>query len=815
MKKNIILLLSVFFISNISLCQNTGVVKGNVKDKETQEALIGASVIVDGTIMGSTTDKDGNFKIENIPVGSYNIKTSYIGYKQSIQYNIIVTSGNYRFVNFEIESQEQTLKAVNISIDKNKTAVIADLITPLSVQSLTTTEIQSNPGGNFDISKVVQALPGVASATSGSTGPRNDIIIRGGAPNENVYYLDGIEIPQINHFATQGSSGGAAGILNVSFIEDVKLSSSAFDARYDNALSSVFQIKQRQGNQDKFSGNFRLSGTETAITCEGPLTKKTNFLASVRRSYLQVLFKLLDLPIRPNYWDFQYKVTHKINSKTTLTIIGVGAIDEFSFASTKKSTPDNEYILRSTPFINQWNYTNGFALKRLINKGYMNFSASRNMFNNQIDKFEDRKNYDENFRQLKFNSQEIENRFRFDYHKFLNHWKYSIGASAQYVKFNADVFNKITNDVTDSVGNIILPGIKIKYYTAFDFFKFGLFGQVSKHFYNEKLGVSFGVRSDMNSFTDNGFNPINTLSPRVSLSYQLTNKFQISSSVGSYFKLPVYTSLGYRDSSNTLKNKNVKYIKSIHYVAGFQYLFSDDLRFTLEGFYKDYRNYPVSDLSGISIANLGSDFAPVGNEKINSIGKGRAYGFELYSQKKLTKKVFAVVSYTFVRSEFAGKNNKLIPSSWDNKHLLSMLFGYKFNRNWEMGLKYRFAGGSPYTPYDLAASQLNYVSLGTGIPDYSQLNNIRLKPFNQLDLRIDKKVNFKNKTLELFIDIQNVLLAKNQTAPTYNFKRNADNTAFETTDNKPLKSDGSNGIPVVNISEFLFFTPTIGIIFEF
>ena len=445
----------------------------------------------------------------------------------------------------------------------------------------------------------------------------------------------------------------------------------------------------------------------------------------------------------------------------------------------------------------------------------MNISLSRNMFNNQIDKFEDRKNYDENYRQLKFKSQEIENKFRLDYHKFLNHWKYSIGASVQYVKFNADVYNKISNDVKDSLGNTILPGIKINYFTAVDFFKYGFFGQVSKHFFDERLGVSFGIRNDMNTFTNGGDGFFQTLSPRVSMSYQLSEKLQLSSSVGLYHKLPAYTSLAYRDKNNTLINKDVQYIYSLHYVVGFQLLPSDDIRFTLEGFYKDYFNYPVSNYTGISVANLGSDFVPIGNEKISSEGKGRAYGFEVYAQKKLTKKVFSILSYTFVRSEFSGKNNILIPSAWDNMHLLSALFGYKLGRNWEMGLKYRLAGGSPYTPYDITASQLNYVSLGAGVFDYSQLNTKRLKPFSQLDIRIDKKINFRNRTLELFIDIQNALLTKNQTYPTYNFKRNADNTAFETTDGLPLKSDGSNGIPVVSISDFLFFTPTIGFIFEF
>lgn len=240
-------------------------------------------------------------------------------------------------------------------------AKVATLETPLSVQRLTTEEIRANPGGNFDISKVVQSLPGIGSGAASGGGPRNDIIIRGGAPNENVYYLDGVEIPVINHFSTQGSAGGPQGILNVSFIEDVKLSSSAFDAKFDNALSGVFEFKQKQGNQNKVQGNVRLSASELAATLEGPLNKKKDltFLASARRSYLQLLFKVIDLPIRPNYWDFQYKVTYRPDAKSTLTFLGVGAIDDFGFAATKEATPEKLYTLNNTPTIKQWNYTGG------------------------------------------------------------------------------------------------------------------------------------------------------------------------------------------------------------------------------------------------------------------------------------------------------------------------------------------------------------------------------------------------------------------------------------------------------------------------
>jgi hypothetical protein len=361
MKINYLFTFILNFTSLFLMSQTNGLIRGNVKDKNTQEAIIGATLAIEGTSFGVTSDIDGNFKL-SLPVGTYRLKASFLSFTTLFKENIIVTSGNDQIVNFELEPATKDLNTVEVIVDKGKSAAATDMITPLSVQQLTTEEIKSNPGGGYDVSKVIQTLPGVGGSSGGAN--RNDIIIRGGAPNENVYYLDGIEIPVLNHFQTQGSSGGATGILNVSFIEDVKLSSSAFDARYDNALASTFIIKQREGNPEKLSGNLRISGTEAAATLEGPLGKKTNFLASARRSYLKFLFIAIDLPIRPDFWDFQYKVTHRINAKTTLTAIGIGAIDEFEFATTKKSTPENTYIIRSLPYIEQWNYTTGFSLKR-------------------------------------------------------------------------------------------------------------------------------------------------------------------------------------------------------------------------------------------------------------------------------------------------------------------------------------------------------------------------------------------------------------------------------------------------------------------
>ena len=800
----------------LTVAQIEGTIVGEVRDANTDEPLAFAKVFIEGMQLGASTELDGTYRLE-VPTGTYTIKVTYQGYNDVKKYNIAVNSGSPQVLNFRMSSMTTELEEVQIVYDKNAMVKTTDMVTPLSVQKLTAEEIKSNPGGNFDVSKVVQTLPGVGGSAGGAQ--RNDITIRGGAPNENVYYLDGIEIPVLNHFQTQGSSGGAQGILNVSFIEELKLTSSAFDARYDNALASTFVITQRQGNSEKISGNIRSSLTESALTLEGPLgkNKKTDFLASSRLSYLDLLFTLIDLPIRPNFSDYQLKVSHKIDDKSSLTFIGLGAIDRFNFAETRDETLETAFLRRSLPFISQWTYTTGVAYKKRFEGGFYNIAVSRNMFNNQLDQFEDAQNGNENFRNLKLRSQEIENKFRFDYNKYQNGWKYSYGVMGQYVKYNTSIFNRISAGVFDTSGVLIMPPIVINANSAIDFFRYGAFGQLSKNVLKDRLLVSFGLRTDMNTFTTGGNNPLETASPRLSFAYSLSKKWDLTASVGRYFKLPPYTSLGFRDENDVLVNIDAEYIQSNHYVLGTQFLPNDGLRLTLEGFFKTYANYPVSLVNGISLANQGQEFGAIGNEPITSIGDGVTYGAEIFIQQKLVKNIFYVVSYTYVRSLFSGLVNDLIPSAWDAQHLLSGTLGWKFGKkkDWQLGLKYRFAGGVPYTPWDLQASQLNYAVLGNGVLDFEDVNGERLSNFQQLDFRLDKIVNLKKLSFTFYIDIQNLLGFENQSPDYYTFQRKPDDSGFETTDGQPLKPDGSNAVPVILPNSSALVTPTLGIIFEF
>jgi hypothetical protein len=800
-----VLLLGPLFV----LGQATGKLSGTIINKKSQQQVVGLTVQVLPGNIKTITDSLGNFRFSQLKPGTYTLEVAGVGFKTKQLNNIPVTSGNENNIQVEIEELINQLSNVTVT-SKKSSAKAATLESPLSIQRLTTEDIKSNPGGFFDISRVIQSLPGVGGGAAGGTF-RNDIIIRGGAPSENVFYLDGIEVPIINHFGTQGSGGGPKGILNVLLIEDVKLSSSAFDAKYDNALSSVFQFKQKNGNPNKFQGNVRLSLTENALTFDGPLSKKTTFIASARKSSLGLLAKALNFSFLPDYTDFQFKTTTRINDKTTLTFLGVAAIDKFKFITPDSLTAENQYVLNSNPSINQNSYTIGATLKKLISNGFWNLSISRNMLDNQVNKFEDNKNPLESQRTLKINSIEAENKIRWDVTKNYDNITLSYGLTGQFVKFDNNYFQVLNK----SSNPLIYPSLIVQSNTNTNFFRYGGFVQVGTRILNDKLSLSGGLRADANILSNSESNPFKQLSPRISASLAITDVLRFNASYGIYYRLPTYTQLNFTNNVTGQKTNPGNYIKGTHYVAGFEYLPKNTTRFTVEGFYKSYSNYPISITDGISIANKGTEFGAIGNEAITQTGKGRAYGFELFAQQKLTDKLFGVFSYTLYWSEFTGLNNKYVAASWDNRQLISMTAGYKLPKNWEIGLKFRYQGAAPYTPYNELASRARYLTLGTGVFDYAKINTMRLSAFNSADIRIDKKWNNKKTTYDFYIDITNFYGSVAKEADLYTFKRNAANTAFVTTDGMPIKSDGSNAIPVYLKNAQSTILPSIGLIIEF
>jgi hypothetical protein len=278
---------------------NTGVIKGRVYNAKTNEGVPFATIQIWGTTTGAVTDFDGNFSFTGVKPGYVELRVSSVGYKPYISSAILVTNSNQ--VNIEIPLEELAINIGEVVIKASPFIKKAE--TPVSVRIIGIDEIEKNPGGNRDISKVIQSFPGVASTPAF----RNDVIVRGGGPNENRFYVDNVEIPYLNHFSTQGASGGPIGILNVDFVQSVDFISGAFPASKGNVLSSVLNFTFVDGNKDKMKYRATLGASDLGLTIDGPAGKNGSLLVSVRRSYLKFLFNILELPFFPNYTDFQFK----------------------------------------------------------------------------------------------------------------------------------------------------------------------------------------------------------------------------------------------------------------------------------------------------------------------------------------------------------------------------------------------------------------------------------------------------------------------------------------------------------------------------
>lgn len=771
-------------ISFSALAQGTGTLRGYVYDAQDLLPLSGATIQLTNTNLGAVSDANGYFIIEQVPTQTYNIEARFVGFRSEIKYNLIVRSAGNADLIFYLKEETDDLDEVIVT----SSPFPAKIESPNSIQNLSREEIATYPGGNNDIAKVVQSLPGV----SGSVGFRNDVIIRGGAPSENVYYLDGVEIPNINHFATQGSAGGPVGLLNVSFIEDVTLSTSAFAARYDNALSGVLQFNQRNGNSRNRNLNFRLGASEAALTFEGPLTlpkeneqAKTTFIVSARRSYLQFLFKLIGLPFLPDYWDYQYKVNHKIDDKNEINLIGIGSIDDFKVNTPDDITEEQRATLDQIAIIKQWTSTVGISWKHKLESGFVRTTISGNVLDNEFTRYQD--NQAQQGVLFSNKSREAEQKLRLEVTNFLNDWTLAYGVSLQ----RAD-YSNMTEDVQNG----------LNFSSDIDFLKYGLYVQVSKSVFNNKLDFSFGFRNDGDSFTENGSKQLLHLSPRASASYHIANRVTLNASVGRYFKIPPYTILGFRNNNNQLLNKDADYIRSDHYVLGVEYLPRLSTRFTLEGFYKKYANYPISIRDGVSLANLGGDFEVFGSENIVSSGEGRAYGMEFLYQQKLNKNFYGILAYTLFWSEYTDLNGTgYRPALWDNRHLLTFTGGYKLNNNWEVGIRNRFLGMAPFIPVNVSETEVAYPTI---IKDFDRIGDERLKSYNSLDVRVDKKWNYSGWSLNIFFEVTNLLGSQLPQAPQYGLDLD-DNGEVILPRNLIQIEDSNNGATI----------PTFGVVIDF
>ena len=787
----------IFFLSIIllfvfqSLSAQQAILKGQVVDGLSNEPLPFVNVIISGTSNGMVTDEDGRFQFQDLKPGFVRIQTSFVGYHEVLSAQIELSNAKAAFVEIKMDKRDTQLEEVTVSASPYRKTEES----PVSLKTIGIAEIEKSPGANRDISKVIQSFAGVLSSPSF----RNDIIIRGGGPSESRFYLDGIEVPNINHFATQGASGGPVGILNADFLREVNYYSGAFPANRGNALSGVFEFAQVDGNTDKLKFRGTLGASEVSGTVDGPVGEKTSFIVSVRRSYLKLLFSAIGLPFLPTFNDMQFKVKTRFDAKNELTFIGLGAVDLFDLNRNIDDPDDQQkYILSQIPVNEQWSYTIGAVYKHYRKNSYQTLAISRSHLNNDITKYLENDESSESNKILDYSSQEVENKIRFENNMRMDGFKANIGANIDFSRYSNTTFQQRFYS-----GNIL----NVNYETDLSLVKYGLFGQISHEFLKERMTLSAGFRLDANNYSSGMNNPLKQFSPRVSASYQLTDKWSLNSNVGRYFQLPAYTTLGFKQNDVFVnKGNDLKYISVDHYIAGIEFKPVSSMQFSLEGFSKKYSHYPFSVEDGISLANKGADFGVVGDEEVTSTSEGRAYGAEFQARISSAKGYNLNLSYTLVRSEFQDENNQYIVSAWDSKHILSLTGSAALKKGWQVGSRFRFVGGLPYTPYDMNRTTLieAWNLRGGAYYDESKLNSERFPAFHQLDVRVDKAYYLKKMTLKFYLDIQNLYNFQSQSQDIL-VREEDGNGNFLTTDNgtryviRNVKNTSGTVLPTIGI----------------
>ncbi|MFT0318303.1 TonB-dependent receptor [Bacteroides thetaiotaomicron] len=742
-------LLSLLLFCNITisflLAQPVHQVKGTVIDKSSRQPLEFINVMIVGLNKGGVTNAEGKFSIGQVPPGIYRLQASAIGYKTVTTPEYILSTRDLH-IQIEMEENQTELEGVTVTASPFR----RDIESPVSLRIIGLQEIEKSPGANRDISRIVQSYPGVAFSPIGY---RNDLIVRGGSPSENRFYLDGVEIPNINHFSTQGASGGPVGILNADLIREVNFYTGAFPTDKGNALSSVLDFKLRDGDMERNSLKATLGASEVSLASNGHLGKKTSYLVSVRQSYLQFLFDMLGLPFLPTFTDAQFKLKTRFDARNELTVLGLGGIDKMKL-NTKADDEDNEYILSYLPKIQQETFTLGAVYRHYAGAHVQSVVASHSYLNNRNTKYQQNDESDPDHLMLRLRSTEQNTQLRLENSSSFCNWKVTVGTSLDYSQYSNTTFQKVYTDRAQT----------FDYHTYLGIMRWGLFGTVNYASIDERFTASLGLRADANNYSAAMKNLSDQLSPRLSLSYQLTEHWSLSGNAGLYYQLPPYTALGFKNNNGLYANKYaLRYMQVSQGSIGLNWRKGDTFEVSVEGFYKDYDKIPLSVADGIPLTCKGNDYGVVGNELLTSTAQGRSYGAELLLKWLVAKKLNLASSFTLFKSEYrTDKESEYIASAWDNRFIFNLRGTYNLPRHWSVGMKVSCIGGAPYTPYDADKSSLVTAWNAQGKPyyDYTRYNEERLSAFTQVDIRIDKTFYLKRCMLGFYIDLQNIAGSK-------------------------------------------------------
>lgn len=719
------------------LAAQSGSLRGVVLDGADLRPVAAAEVRILPGGPSALTDANGRVSFDRLPEGVVSLRVEALGYAPYLQAEVVLQASRPTYVEVRLTRQALEVEGLVVRAPAFRVPDAA----PTSVQLLSNEELRRTPGGLLDVSRSLLSLPGVL----GGVDNRNDLLVRGGGPGENAYYLDGIRIPQINHFATQGASGGALGLVNVDFIREAQFFTGAFPVQYGDALSSVLSIENRPGTAEGVRGDFTLGATEAALTLDGPAGDRGNWLFSVRRSYLQFLFAALDLPIRPDYWDAQFRVELEPTPDDRILLVGLGALDDFGIVPPGSDASfENQEIAQRIIDNDQKSFTVGASWRHLVSNGYLTTTVSRSAsdFSFADTGADDRP---------VLTNESLEQTTRAGLQADLtvgDRLRTTVGAEAERATLDAALFQRA------------LPGgsfaSDLRWDEAVELWKLALYGQATATL-RSGLTVTGGVRADEITGLDDGL----AFSPRASARLEVGGGVSLQAAAGVYHQAPSLLWLSVRDQGRPV-NRALRQLRNRQVAGGLAWLATPGLRVSVEGFLKRYDRVPL--LAGdprITVSNLGGDYGFVGAEPLRDDGTGRARGVEVFAQQKLLDRFYLLGAYTLSESEFAGADGVLRPSAWDRRHALDLTAGYRAGGAWEFGTRLRVLSGLAYTPIDLEASEEAYAVTGRGVLDWSRLGTLRTPAYVGWDVRAERRFSFTGWNGVVYLDLQNVIGRRN------------------------------------------------------
>ncbi len=749
MKRTIVLLTILCSAFLHSQPNYTGTIEGTAIDQATHAPLPGANIIIMNTALGAVTDGNGRFIINNIPVGNYSVQFRLLGYGTVTRTDIIIRSQRSTTVNGELS--EQTVEGDQVVVTAGYFR--QNDVQPVSITSLSAEEIRRAPGSGGDISRVIMGLPSLAKVNDQS----NSLIVRGGSPLENAFFLDGIEIQNINHFPTQGAIGGPIGMINIDLIDEVEFAAGGFSARHGGKLSSVLQMTMREGNRENIEGQLDLNVMGFGGVVEGPIDGSGSFLLSLRRSYLDHVVKLFDIgtTAAPAYGDIQGKIAYDLSPQHKLSLVFLSGDDHND--PDRTVAEENDMLF----YGNQDIYQNagGLVWRALWNNEfYSNTSIGAQSTRATEDFFETStglpmvKNHSTQTSVALRNS----NRFRFsDVHSL------EFGLDSKYLSEKYDnAFGAFTNAVGDStVSSVLRHRINAVQFGAFVTYIVRPFSA---------LTFSVGTRTDYFSYNERW-----TVAPRTSLSYAISNITSFNISSGMFYQnMPL--SLLMQDGAN----KDLHDPYAVHYIAGIDHLLSEETKVTAEVYQKEYYDIPV-DPSDPSLFLMDEMFYRgglyFGHGPLTNNGKARSRGIELTLQKKLAENFYGLASVTLFRTDYQGADGVWRKRVFDNQVIVSLEGGFKPNAEWEFSARWIFAGGTPYTPLDLTRSAQEQ----RAVFNASHINGERYPAYHSLNVRFDKRFHFQNSNLVVYLSAWNAYDRKNIATYFWNEKENKQDTIYQ------------------------------------